>query len=63
MTKSAAISAAIDRELLTYRAILDAPNSPNTVTLVVRLGPDGRPILVLFRPEWENRMQRKTKSA
>jgi hypothetical protein len=63
VTKSAVLSAALARELADHQAVLDAPNSPSTVTLVVRLGPDGRPVVILFRPEWESRTQRKTRSA
>ncbi len=64
MTRSAAISAAIERQLSTHRAILDGPNSPNVVTVIVRLGPDdGRPVVALFRPEWEDRLQKKPRTA
>lgn len=63
MTRSAAIGAAIADELRAHQSVLDAADGPHTLTLIVKMGTDGRPYALLFRPEWESRLQQKRRAS
>lgn len=59
MMRSAAISAAVAGELAAHRALLDAVDGPHTLTLVVKLGADGQPCTLIFRPEWIDKPRKR----
>lgn len=59
MTRSAAIATAIADELASHQTLLDAADGPQTLTLVVKLGPDGQPCTLIFRPEWIDKPRKR----
>lgn len=59
MTRSAAIADAIADGIIAHRAMLDAVDGPHTLTLVVKLGADGQPCTLIFRPEWIDKPRKR----
>jgi len=61
VSRSVAIAQAIADELTARRSVLDVECGPGTLTLVVKLGADGQPYAILFRPEWQSKPRRVQK--